>query len=108
MKILFDDNGAALLADFGLNTISADLIAHPPAAITTPSAGTIRCMCPELSIDQSDPPCESDYDALGMVIVIYEVSRLQSSRRPFIYLPSCSDRPMAVPPVLLKQTMYYH
>ena len=59
--------------------IAIDLSTIPLSATTVSSAGTVRWMSPELLFDQNSPPAhESDCYALGMVI--YEVSRLRSSR----------------------------
>jgi len=76
-------------------TILVDLNTIPLSATTISTAGTIRWMSPELLFGQNGPPTrESDRYALGMVI--YEVSWLRSSQKPFIHQPPGSDRPPTV------------
>ena len=82
-NILIDSSCNARIADFGLTS----LLCHPSISISvTPPAwgGTYRWMAPELFDGVSRPSKESDVYALGMVI--YEVSWLYSSGRPF-HLP---------------------
>lgn len=76
-------------------TISIDLSTVPLSATTISTAGTVRWMSPELLFGQNSPPTrESDCYALGMVI--YEVSLMYSSLRPFFYPSPGSDRPPTV------------
>ena len=74
MNILVDDDGIAVLADFGLATVSAGLSTIPLSATIVSSAGTIPWMSPELLAGNCSPTQESDSYALGMVV--YEVSWL--------------------------------
>ena len=78
-------------------TILVDLSTIPLSATTISAGGTVRWMSPELLFGQDTPPTrESDCYALGMVI--YEVSWLRSSRKPVIYQPPGSDRPLTISP----------
>ena len=76
-NILINDDGVALLADFGLMSI---LIEHGTvsfSATVTSAAGTVRWMSPELLFGTNSAPSrQSDRYALGMVV--YEVSRPSS------------------------------
>lgn len=74
MNILIDPSGHARLADFGLLTFISDP-SNPTASSAVVSAGTTRWMSPELlhpeefGFEDSHPTRESDYYALGMVIL---------------------------------------
>ena len=87
-NILVDNTGTARVSDFGLMTM-VDLSVILLSETIDSSGGTLRWMSPEL-LDPSRfgsngrPTRESDCYALGMVI--YEVSWLHSSGRPFVYL----------------------
>ena len=82
-NILIDQDGHARLADFGLLIIVSD-----PTNLTAPSSvtacGTTRWMSPELldpdrfELTDSQPTQESDFYALGMVIL-----EVLSGRAPF-------------------------
>ena len=85
-NILVSDTGAALVADFGLMTMT-DLSTFLSETIGSPR-GTYRWMSPELLDPEGfgsngRSTRESDCYALGMVI--YEVSLLRSSRRSLVY-----------------------
>lgn len=73
-NILIDQNGHARLTDFGLLTFVSDPT-NPTGSSTATSAGTTRWMSPELlcpeqfGLTQTRPTKESDYYALGMVIL---------------------------------------
>ena len=76
-NILINDNGTALLADFGLMTILTEHSAVPFSVTVASAAGTVRWMSPELLFGMNSAPSrQSDRYALGMVV--YEVSRPSS------------------------------
>ena len=95
-NILVDDDGTALLADFGLATISVDLNTIPLSATAVSSAGTIPWMSPELLLGQgSSPTPQSDSYALGMVI--YEVNGLLPLLCPSAHSQLGPDWPPPLP-----------
>lgn len=73
-NVLIDEDGHARLADFGLLTFVSDPT-NVAAPTTAASGGTTRWMSPELlhpeqfGLKESRPTKESDYYALGMVIL---------------------------------------
>jgi serine/threonine protein kinase len=75
-NILIDDNGTAVLADFGFSRIQYEISGSLSSSLT---GGTGRYMSPEFLFDESNKPTwSSDIWALGMVI--YEVF---TGRDPF-------------------------
>ena len=96
-NILVDDDGTALLADFGLARITVDLDSIPLSATAVFSAGTVRWMSPELLFGKDCPPTQgSDRYALGMVI--YEVSGCNyHAWFPFAYPIPGPDRSLPLP-----------
>ena len=85
-NILVDQNGHALLADFGFLTVVSDS-ANPTASSSYTAGGTIRWMSPELlfpdraGLEGNRPTKQSDCYALAMVI--YEVLGGQVPFAPF-------------------------
>ena len=73
-NILIDNDGHARLADFGLLTIVSDST-HSTTSSSSKNAGTTKWMSPELidpdrfGFKNSRPTKESDYYALGMVVL---------------------------------------
>jgi len=73
-NVMIDENGRALLADFGLLTFISDP-SNPTNSSSVIHAGTTRWMSPELlhpehfGFKQSRPTKKSDCYALGMVIL---------------------------------------
>ena len=82
-NILIDNDGHARLADFGLLTIVSDST-HSTTSSSSKSAGTTKWMSPELidpdrfGLKNSRPTKESDYYALGMVVL-----EVLSGKAPF-------------------------
>jgi len=82
VNILVDDDGTALIADFGLATISVDLNTVPLSGTAVSSVGTVRWTSPELLFGWNPAPTqESDSYSLGMLT--YEVL---TGRCPFHHL----------------------
>lgn len=72
MNVLIDNDGGAMLCDFGLSRVKTDITSRSKI-VTNPVAGSRNWMAPELLMAKSlKPPC--DIYAFGMTI--FEVSMI--------------------------------
>lgn len=73
--MLINDDGAAVLCDFGLSQVVEDLGKRPAGlTVSNPSVGPLRWQAPELSDDDAPMTRESDVWSFGCTA--FEVSWL--------------------------------
>ncbi|KAF7300160.1 Kinase-like protein [Mycena kentingensis (nom. inval.)] len=71
INVLVDERGRALLCDFGLSKVKADITSRTTTASSPPStttSGSRNWMAPELLVGASGPRFSSDIYAFGMTI----------------------------------------
>jgi serine/threonine protein kinase len=76
LNVLIDDGEKAVLCDFGLSRIKADVNSRTTQANARPIAGSRNWMAPERF--EGDPPGKAS-DVFAFGLVIYEVCCLKDS-----------------------------